>query len=167
MPAEVRQASYQPTNWTTRHRFCVALEMAGLKNNEISRVMGWSEGKVSTTLCDDRAAVERHKFAANVAEKVTDVHMRLQLHSNHAFDKVLEVLDSDAKPDVILRAGFGLLDRAGYTANPREALPGTTIPTEVLSEMGKVMKDIKDHSVRYETPEPIIEADWEEVEIDG
>lgn len=145
----------------------MALEMAGLKNCEIAKVMGWSEGRVSVTLCDERAAAERHEFASAVAEKVTDVHMRLQLHSNEALDKVVEVLRSDAKPDVILRAGFGLLDRAGYTAAPKEVLPGTTIPTEVLNDMGEVMKDIRDHSVRYETPEPIIEADFEVlVEVD-
>ena len=149
-----------------RHRNCVALEMAGLKNYEIAKVMGWDEGKVSVTLCDERAQVERNAFGSRMAEKITDVHMALQLHAAEALDKVVDVLRSEAKPDVILRAGFGLLDRAGYTAAPKEALVGTTIPVEVLNEMGEVMKDIRDHSIRYKTPRPIIEADWEEVEID-
>lgn len=166
LPAESRQRSYQPINWTSRHRNCVALEMAGLKNYEIAQVMGWDEGKVSITLCDERAQLERNAFGSRMAEKITDVHMALQLHAAEALDKVVGVLQSDAKPDVILRAGFGLLDRAGYTANPKEALVGTTIPAEVLNDMGEVMKDIRDHSIHYETPEPVIEADYELVEVD-
>jgi len=144
----------------------VALEMAGLKNHEIAKVMGWSEGRVSTTLCDERAQTERNEFGGRVAEKITDVHMALQLHAAEALDKVVDVLRFSEKDDIVLRAGFGLLDRAGYTSTPRELPVGTTIPTEVLNEMGEVMKEIKDNSIRYETPEPIVEADYELVDVD-
>lgn len=167
LPELRRQKSYQPENWTTRHRFCIALEMAGLKNHEIAKVMDWSEGKVSVTLCDDRAEAERSQFAGRVAEKITDVRMKLDLHSSEALDEVVDLLRFSEKDEIRLRAGFGILDRAGYTSTPREAAVGTTVPDELLGRMGEVMEEIKSHSVRYETPAPVIEADFEVVESDG
>ena len=167
LPELYKQESYQPANWTSRHRYCIALEMAGLKNSEIAIMMGWSESKVSITLCDNRAAAERTQFAGRVAEKITDVHMKLELLSSEALDEAVDIMRNSTQGGLRLKSAFGILDRAGYTSTPREVAAATSIPSETLDQMGEVLKEIKAHSNSYETPAPIVDAEFEVVESDG
>lgn len=163
LPQIARQKSYQPVNWTSRHRNCVGLELAGYKNNEIATILDWSEGKVSVTLQDDRAAIDRLEMAGRIADKISDVHLSLQLLSHEAIKEAAEVMRFTEKDEVKLKAAFGILDRAGYsTVHKTEDVNKEAMPHEVLDRMSEVLKEMNEHSQPYATPSPVFEHEEEE-----
>lgn len=168
LPAVEREKSYQPVSWTSRHRTCVALEMSGLKNCEIAKVIGWSEAKVSVTLNDSRAEIDRTDFAGLVADKVTDVRMKLDLISHEAVQEAVEIMRDSPKDDIRLRAAFGLLDRAGYSGMKINVnIKPDQVPTEIVDVMSEVMDEMRNHSHTYTTPDPEYEEEEDEEDIDS
>lgn len=168
LPVVARQKSYQPVNWTARHRNCVHLEMAGYKNHEIAEILRWKPSKVSITLNDDRAELDRVMLASMVAEKMTDVHVKLNLLSHEALHEVAEVMRHTENDGVKLKACFGILDRGGYsTVHKMAEVNPDTIPNEMFDSIAEVMSELSEHSKIYHTPEPeleeITEGDFEVV----
>lgn len=168
LPAITRTKSYQPVNWTARHRNCVHLEMAGYKNHEIAEILKWKAQKVSITLNDDRAELDRIEMAGMVAEKMVDVHVSLNLLSHEALKEAAEIMRYSENDGVKLKAAFGILDRAGYsTVHKTERVGEDGVPTEVIDRMAEVMDELSAHSKTYYTPEPqfdeqeAIDADYE------
>lgn len=158
LPAIARQKSYQPVNWTARHRNCVGLELAGYKNHEIAQILAWSEGKVSTTLQDHRAEMDRIEMAGRVADKLSDVHVKLNLLSHEAVKEAADIMRFSENDGIKLKACFGILDRAGYSTLHRiQSENGASMPNEMLDRISEVMEELSEHSKSYHTPEPEFE----------
>lgn len=141
------------------------LSMAGYKNFEIAEQIGWSEGKVSVTLRDLRAELDRNAFGASIADRVTDVTLKLQLATPAAVDTAIEIMRNGVKDETRLRAAFGLLDRGGYSpaAVITQAAPGPEFGDEMADALAETFDQMKEHSRRYHTPdaELAIDADFE------
>ena len=169
LPAIARQKSYQPVNWTARHRNCVGLELAGYKNHEIAQILNWSQSKVSTTLQDDRAEVERITMAGVISEKLADVHLKLNLLSHEAVAETADLMRHSENDGIRLKAAFGILDRAGYsTVHKMATVDADSVPTEMFDRIKEVMDEMGEHSTKYHTPEPefdedAVDADFEVV----
>lgn len=142
--------------------------MAGLKNKEIAEQLGWSASKVSVTLSDPRADVDRAEFAGKVADRLTDTHLKLRLLTHEAVDAAADVMRNGEKDADILRASFGLLDRAGYTPIQKTITASLKedAPTEIFDRMKEVTEEINLHSRRYHTPTPTLVEDAEEVDFE-
>lgn len=167
LPALSPQKNYQPEKWTARHRKCVALEMAGLKNKEIAEIMGWSESKVSVTLNDDRAAVDRNELAGDIQEKVQDVHLRLQMISNEALDEVIDEMRHSSDENVRQRAAFSILDRAGYGKVNKHVVARSPVSDEVVDRLEETLEEIEEleEGVDYEVLDPEFEESGREEAI--
>ena len=145
-------------NWTARHRNAVALELAGYKNHEIAEILRWKPAKVSVTLNDDRAAIDRLEMAGRISDKLEDVHLKLNLLSHEAVQGVADLMRDSGNDGIKLKACFGILDRAGYSTLHRiQTEGGESIPHEMLDRISEVMEEISEHSKSYHTPEPAFE----------
>ena len=170
LPEIARQKSYQPVNWTARHRNCIALEMAGFKPKEICEILGWKIAKVSVTLNDARADLERTDLAGRIIDKMTDVHVQLHLLSNEAVEQAADIMRYSENDGVKLKAAFGILDRAGYSTVHKilNGSEGVELPDETLDRMEEVVAELDKHSKTYHTPEPAFEeAEEAEFEVVG
>lgn len=167
LPTIARQKSYQPVNWTSRHRNCVHLEMAGYKNKEIAQILEWTPSKVSITLQDDRAELERISMAGMVAEKLTDVHVKLNLLSHEAVQETADLMRHSENDGIRLKAAFGILDRAGYsTVHKMATVDPESVPVEMFESIKEVMDELNQHSHKYATPAPEILEEVEEAEFE-
>ena len=170
LPTISRQKSYQPVNWTARHRNCVGLELAGFKPKEIAEIVDWKIGKVSITLNDERADLERATMAGQISELVADAHVKMQLLSSEMVDMAADLARNAESENVQVKAIFGILDRGGYTALHRVQTIGNGdgMPDETLDRIEEVMGELKKHSKKYHTPDPqfdeeILEGEFEVV----
>lgn len=143
-PLETREKTWEPEKWTGSHRRVVALEQAGYRPAEIAELTGYTIARVSVILNDSRADLERKLFGEKVINSITDVRMKLALHSEEALEEIVDEMRNCEKPEIRQRAAFGILDRAGFSPKnndpPRQ---GESVPIEVLGRMAEVMEEMK------------------------
>jgi hypothetical protein len=157
---------YQPDKWTSAHRFMVMLEVAGKRPGEIASITESSLSRVSTILSDPRAELDRVEIGARLADNLTDIQAKLSLYAHEALETVIEEMrDVTVKPETRIKAGFGILDRAGYTPVQKQIVATTEIPPEIANRMESVVEEIRNHRFSYKKVEP--KALLEEPEADG
>lgn len=167
LPTLQKQKSWQADKWTARHRKVVALEMSGLKSQEIAQIMGYSEAKVSIILNDDRADIDRRELAGKIADRVQDTHLRLQLLANEALDEIVDEMRSSADENVRQRAAFSILDRGGYSKINKTIVARQPLDEEVVDRLEEAMSEIieLEEGEGYEVLEPEMEeVEWDEDE---
>lgn len=166
-PAVIKDKYYQPEKWTAFHRYVVMLELAGKRPGEIAQIVGMTESRISVILNDRRAEMDRVELGGALADRLTDLNSKLELYAHEALEVVVdEMRDLTNKPELRVKAGFGIMDRAGYTAktkDPEEQAP--SVPSEVADRLETVAKELKDNQFSYRIIEPKI-SEGEEVMSD-
>ena len=141
------------------------LEIAGKRPGQIAEICGISSGRVSVILGDRRAELDRMNLGAGLADRLTDVQSKLALYAHEALEVIVEEMrEVTNKAETRIKAGFGLMDRAGYTPNMREVIvPPPSIPEELAGRMEKVSKEIKESQFSYRVLQPKLTEGEEEV----
>lgn len=98
----------------SRHIMVAKLHAAGLRNNEIANVTGYSESRVSHIINDPRCMEIVEETRRTITDGLDDVALRLQALSNEALDVVVDQMRFSADENVVQRSAFSILDRAGY-----------------------------------------------------
>lgn len=157
-PEADKQKYWQPEVWSPRHALVARMHGAGLSNEEIALATGFTEGYVSRIICDDRAKPFAIEAVGRVADMAADLNTRLKLHATEALDEIVSTLRNPlVKPELRVKVGFGLLDRAGYTPVQRHTIVAPTeLPPDLAGavlETTTEMKTIR-QNVRYTAPIP-------------
>lgn len=155
---------YEPEKWTLNHRFMVLLSIAGKKNKEIAEICKMDESRVSVILGDQRAHLDVVQFGSRVADQLIDVHSKLKHYAAEGLEKVMDELrDPLTKSETVVKIGFGLLDRAGYSAVQKQVKVEAQIPAEMASRMEEVAEELKEYEFHYEYVEPKMLPEPEDV----
>lgn len=113
------QKPWQPKQYKPRQEQVVRLHLAGLKNNEICSVLGYSASRVSVLLTDDRAqeviSQNRGDLLRDMSRGVKDV---IVSHAQEAIEKVAFLMKNAESERVQQTSAFDILDRAGH--KPKE-----------------------------------------------
>ena len=97
-------------------------------------------------------------MAGRVADRLSDVHVKLNLLSHEAVKEAAEIMRFSENDGIKLKAAFGILDRAGYSTLHRIQTEGSeSIPNEMLDRISEVMEELSEHSTKYHTPDPEFE----------
>lgn len=165
LPEISREKYYQPEKWSSFHRYLVMLEIAGKRPGQIAEIADISIGRVSTILNDPRAELDRINLGTSLADRLTDIQSKLDLYAHEALEVIVEELrDPSNKADLRVKAGFGLMDRAGYTPSSKEGLaPPPDIPEELVARVEEVSKELGESEFTYRIIEPKLIEGAEEV----
>lgn len=160
------EKAYQPEKWTSLHRYIVLLEIAGKKPGEIAQIMDMSNGRISVILGDRRAELDRIDIGSSIAGRMTDIHTKLELYAHESLEVIVEEMrDFNNKAELRVKAGFGILDRAGFTPLNKEFIPQTELPLEIAERMETVSLELKDRPVYAKVEPKLIEG--QEEALDG
>jgi hypothetical protein len=135
------------------------LHMTGSRNDEIADITGFSYGRVSQILNDERALLIIQANSGRVADALMDVRERLKLYSHEALDEIVDEMRTAPDPKIRQKAAFGVLDRAGYSPVRMVAEGGTEDPGD--SVIGSITERVqqamaamdKTKEIVYEIPE--------------
>lgn len=109
------EKAWQPKVYKPRQEQVLALHLAGLKNQEIAKVLDYSESRVSILITDPRAqeliAQTRGQLLRDMSVEVKDV---IVSHSMEAVEKVVDLMRNAKSEKVQQTSAFDLLDRAGH-----------------------------------------------------
>lgn len=162
-PVLTKEKSYQPEKWTSLHRYIVLLEVAGKKPGEIAEIVDLSASRVSVILNDYRAELDRIEIGSALADRLTDVHSRLQLYAQEALDVIVdEMREITNKADIRVKTAFGILDRAGFTPVQKQIVAKAEIPSEIADRMEAVAKEVREAKFEYVKVDPKIAEEDEE-----
>ncbi len=165
LPEVSREKYYQPEKWSSFHRYLVMLEIAGKRPGQIAEIADITIGRVSTILNDPRAELDRINLGAALADRLTSVQSKLELYAHEALEVIVDELrDTTNKAEIRVKAGFGLMDRAGYTPNTKEDVPhAPDIPEELVARVEEISKELLDSEFTYRMIEPKLLEGAEEV----
>lgn len=120
-----------------KHRLVIALAMAGWKNNEIARHLGYSSSRVCNILQSHNPEILAIK--AELQDKITnnvlDVNSTIRLAAPRAIVKMIELMEHP-DPQVARLSAKDILDRAGFTPVKKQVNLEGNIPIE---QMGQVL----------------------------
>lgn len=105
---------WHPEEFGSRHILTAKLHAAGLRNNEIESITGYSQSRVSHILNDPRAKEIIEDTRRRITDDIDDVALRLRALSNEALDKVVDIMRFSDDETAAQRSAFSILDRAGY-----------------------------------------------------
>jgi hypothetical protein len=146
---------YEPEKWTSLHRYIVLLEIAGKKPGQIAEIMDMSSSRISVILGDKRAELDRIQIGSSVAAQMTDIHTKLSLYAHEALEVIVEEMrDFSNKAELRVKAGFGILDRAGFTPLNKQFVPQTELPLEIAERMEAVSLEMREDRPIYNKVEP-------------
>lgn len=131
-----------PKKWNPRHSMVVLLHLAGCTNPEISDQTGYSYGKVSQILNDERAQVIMAQMMPRMQEAAADVSIRMKLLAGEALDEIVDEMRADPDSKIRQKAAFGILDRAGYSPVRKTQISALETPDD--SVVGQVSDRIAD-----------------------
>ncbi len=142
--ASGRNTNVPPKKIRARHKMAVALSMAGWKNIEIAKQLGYTEGRISIILNSqhpDLRAV-RKEMADRVAVESGDIVLRMHQESGKSLDTLIEIRDDRESPRSERRqSALAILDRAGYTPIKKQINLDAGAPvqelTQVVSQLDK------------------------------
>lgn len=165
LPEISKEKYYQPEKWSSFHRYLVMLEIAGKRPGQIAEIADITIGRVSVILNDPRAELDRLSLGINLADKLVTIQSKLDLYAHEALEVIVEEMREPAnKAEIRVKAGFGIMDRAGYTPNTREDIPkAPDIPEELISRVEEVSKELKESEFTYRMIEPKLAEGAEEV----
>lgn len=165
LPALAPEKEYQPEKWSSLHRYIVLLEVAGKRPGEIAEITGLSNSRVSVILNDKRAELDRISLGSSLADRLVDLNAKLSLYAHEALEVIVdEMRDLTNRAELRVKAGFGILDRAGYTPSSKdESQPPPQIPEEIATRMEVVSRELQEHEFRYRFVDPKMK----EIEGDG
>lgn len=127
-----------PKRIRPRHKMAVALSMAGWKNTEIAKQLGYTETRISIILQSqhpDLRAV-RKEMADRVAMESGDIVLRFYQESGKSLDTLIEIRDDRESPRSERRqSALAILDRAGYTPIKKQINLDASAPTQELSNI--------------------------------
>lgn len=142
------------------HVQMLLMKAAGSTNRAIAQQLGYDESRVSVIVNHPDAMYLLGVLVSAQAESLLDIKARVKAHAGEALDTVLHVMRHGEAKDR-LKAGFGLLDRAGYGAVQKsESTHRFEMPAAAANNLADAMKE----SLAIEK---IAEAEWELVEKKG
>lgn len=117
-----------------RHKMIVMLSIAGWKNDEIAKELGYSTTRVSVILrsTNPELVALRDQAAERIMENVIDVGSKIQLSAHSAFQVMFDLLKSSDEATKRL-AAKDLLDRAGFAPIRKNINLDAKVPAEDLA----------------------------------
>lgn len=161
-PTIIPEKSYQPSAWKPIHRMVVALAVAGYTGNEIAAELKKTPAWVSKILGDPRAELDKAGALSKMADGITNVAKRIEGYQNEALTAAVDVLRETMKPDIQLRAAFGILDRGGNSPVQKSVAVVATVPAtpELLANIETTIAQRSQRERKFD----VREADYEFVE---
>lgn len=155
MPLDSPQRSYEPDKWTARHALVCDLALIGKTNDEIAKQLNYTPARVSVILGDERSQKYIREARQRISESMPDIMARLEFEANQSLNVALEVRDDvNARPDIRLKAAFGLLDRAGYSPIQQISLKKPPeLSDEVADRIEKVARESREITATFRIPE--------------
>jgi plasmid maintenance system antidote protein VapI len=150
LPTQTGEKPWHPDKWKQRHRLVVSLHMAGYKNNEIAEHLRLHPTTVSIIINDPRARSEMDALSKQVADRITDVTLRMNLYANEALSEIVDEMRSCEKPEIRQKAAFGLLDRAGYSPVKKQIVGHTQLSDDVAHRLDSLLEDEDEIDADYE-----------------
>jgi hypothetical protein len=142
------------------HVQMLLMKAAGSSNRAIAQQLGFAESRVSVIVNHPDAMFLLGVLVSAQAEVLLDVKTRIKAHAGEALDTVLHVMRHGEAKDR-LKAGFGLLDRAGYGAVQKsESTHRFEMPAKEANNLVSAMRESSEL-------DDIEEADWSEIERQG
>lgn len=123
-----------------RHKLAVMLQVCGLTNNEIAANLGYTASRVSIILNSQKEELQqvRRDTVERVAERTVDLSTKIRLKAPEAFDKMVDLLESDNER-IVLESAKDILDRAGYAPVKKQINAHVPVPmSELESTLDKI-----------------------------
>lgn len=129
--------------WTPRHDLVALLKAIGHRNYEIAEKLDYDPAYVSRILADPRAKLRISELATQVADNAIDVGAKLKLLANEAVDVAANAMrmDVEAHGATVVKAAFGILDRAGYSKIEKSIQANIDVPFDRIEEMTQLARD--------------------------
>lgn len=146
--------------WTGRHTLVVLMHISGSTHREIEAATGYSYGRVSQIINDERAQIIVAQNLHRMQEAAADVTIRMKLLAHEALDEIVDEMRTSPNSKVRQKAAFGILDRAGYSpvrkteiSTPNSAGPKEL--SEVFDRMEGALDDLRNgKEIVYEEGSP-------------
>lgn len=125
-----------------RHKLVVALNIAGYRNSEIARELGYTEGRVSVILNSKHPELIQHRADTlnQVAINTGDLVLSFHAESRASLNTLVKIRDKEDAPLSEQRlSALAILDRAGYSPVKKQINVDATLPAQELrSVMGQI-----------------------------
>lgn len=123
--------SWEPERLDERHLQAIMMRSAGLQQQYIARVMGWTDSWTSIVLNHPDAQYILTKMVSYAGDNVLDIQARIKAYAGEALDKVVEVMRTTQDQRLASSNAFELLKMAGYGAvEKKEIQHSVAIPSD-------------------------------------
>jgi hypothetical protein len=151
--------SWEPDKLDERHLQAVLLRASGMKQQEIAKQMGWTDGWTSIVLNHPDAQYVLTRIVSYASDNVIDMQARIQALAPEALDTMVEVMRSTQDEKLRKETGFDILKMAGYGV--RKEVPSTQVqinnfggvPAESLGNLASALRESREIvPVQYSLP---------------
>ena len=148
LPAGAKPAAWMPHNIgrpggqmarlkkvRPRHRMIVQMHLAGWKDTEIAKELGYTPTRVAMILKSDNPELKRVREETGelVARHMGDLVLRFRAESAKSLDTLVEIRDKVDAPSSERRlSALAILDRAGYAPVRKQINLDTNVPLQEL-----------------------------------
>lgn len=143
------------------HKEMLRLSATGLRPSEVAEITGFDRRTVSACIHSDLGEAQLHELHAERDANAVDIGKRITEALPLALEAVISVVKEDGAGSAAdkIRAGFGLLDRAGFGPVTKSASITTHLTAADLAEIKERAKEI---GIMVGSPEPVeVEAEIE------
>lgn len=105
---------WEPDKLNPRHLQAILMKAAGVSNKLIAAELGVGEPNISVVVNHPDAQYILARIIGYAAENVVDIEARIQGMAPMVLDRFSDILATSKKEEIVVKLGFGLLDRAGY-----------------------------------------------------
>jgi hypothetical protein len=132
--------AWEPDKLNPRHLQVINLKAAGVSNKKIAEMLAISEPNVSVIVNHPDSQYILARIIAYAAENVVDVEARIRATAPLAHEKLVEILTTSPKQELVAKVAFGFLDRAGYGAVQKAEIK-QTVSISVPKEEANLIRD--------------------------
>lgn len=119
-----------------RHRMIVQMHLAGWKDVEIARELGYTPTRVAVILKSDNPELKkvREETGELVARHMGDLVLRFRAESSKSLDTLVAIRDKEDAPSSERRlSALAILDRAGYAPVRKQINLEANVPLQELN----------------------------------
>jgi predicted transcriptional regulator len=131
---------WEPDKLNPRHLQVINLKAAGVSNKKIAEMLAISEPNVSVIVNHPDSQYILARIIAYAAENVVDVEARIKATAPLAHEKLVEILTTSPKQELVAKVAFGFLDRAGYGAVQKAEIK-QSVSISVPKEEANLIRD--------------------------
>lgn len=129
---------YEPLKFNTQHITMALMRAGGFRVGEIAQVLGTVPSRVSQILWHPYSIQIIRAMMHHQGARVIDIRTRLEEHASEILERMVELTLKEEDLDKVSKVGFGLLDRAGYGTQQKQASPSSAAPSATDSTLARL-----------------------------